>query len=456
MLGRRPRASHDRPLVTCRYPGLWPRVKRGLRLSGDLLRMLPWMLNGQTTITDGSGIVRKFETAFCRLTGSAFALAMTNGTATLHSAYFAVGVGPGSEVIVPSYTWHASATPVLQCGATPVFCDIDPYTLTADPDDIERRITGRTKAICVVHVWGNPAEMDRIMEIAARYGVKVIEDCSHAHGAVYKGKSVGSWGAIGCFSLNSGKAVDAGEGGVAVTDDPVLFDRMLLLGHFGRIKNGQAAQTFNVGDMSLGLKYRPHTAAIHLAMASLPRLAELNARCEESWRILCEETRGVDGIRPQLTLPRGTRGGYMAHVFVYEGQELGGPPREEFVEAVRGRGVPLSADRYCQINYTYGMLHQAPLFTSLDRRALGGVCCDPTRPWQDIATRVSLPVCERVSQQLVSFPRLDQISPQSVRRFGQTLRKVLTTVVPQSKYQTYEVESVHATLQGRGGTGELT
>jgi dTDP-4-amino-4,6-dideoxygalactose transaminase len=126
---------------------------------------------------------------------------MCNGTATLHSAYFAVGVGPGKEVIVPSYTWHATATPVLQCGATPVFCDIDPRSLNADPDDIERRITERTQAICVVHVWGNPAEMDRIMEIANRYKIKVIEDCWHAHGAVYKGKSVGAWGDIGCFSL---------------------------------------------------------------------------------------------------------------------------------------------------------------------------------------------------------------------------------------------------------------
>jgi perosamine synthetase len=449
-----PMPGGDRVPTLVRYPSIWLRLKRGLRLSGDLLTMLPWTLMGQTTITDGSGIIKKFETAFSRFTGSAFALAMTNGTATLHSAYFALGVGPGTEVIVPSYTWHASATPVLQCGATPVFCDIDPHTLTADPDDIERRITSRTKAICVVHVWGNPADMDRIMQIANRRGIKVIEDCSHAHGAVYKGKSVGTWGAIGCFSLNSGKAVDAGEAGVAVTDDPVLFDHMLLLGHFGRIQNGQAARTFNVGDMSLGMKYRPHTAAIHLAMASLKRLDELNARSEETWHILCEEIEGVAGIRPQVTMPKAVRGGFMAFVFVYEGQELGGPPREQFVETVRVRGAPLSADRYSQINYTYGMLHQAPLFTSLDRRALGGGCYDPTRPWQDLVAKVSLPTCERVSQQLVSFPRLDQISPKNARSFGRILREVLMTVVPQSTHQHYAVESVPTVVQRAAATAE--
>ncbi len=434
---------------TQKYPTNWMRVKRGLRLSGDLLKMLPWAMTGQSTITDGSGVIGKFEAAFARLTGSGYALAMSNGTATLHSAYFAAGVGPGKEVIVPSYTWHATATPVLQCGATPVFCDIDPRTLNADPDDIERRITERTKAICVVHVWGNPAEMDRIMKIADRYKIKVIEDCSHAHGAVYKGKSVGTWGDIGCFSLNCGKAVDAGEAGVAVTDDPVLFDHMLLLGHFGRIQNGQAARTFKVGDMSLGMKYRPSTPSIYLAMASLKRLHELNERCEKTWRWLCEEIEGTNGLRPQETLPGAVRGGYMSYVLAYTGEELGGPSREEFVKAVRAEGAPLSADRYSQINYTYGMLHQAPIFTTLDRRKLGGGCYDPTRPWPENVSRASLPVCERVAQQLVSFLRLDRASEEFVRSCGQALRKVTTALVPQPHSNALAGETARTAMHDR-------
>ncbi|HEY3245261.1 MAG TPA: aminotransferase class I/II-fold pyridoxal phosphate-dependent enzyme, partial [Phycisphaerae bacterium] len=223
------------------FPGPVARVTKAVQMTGDVLGMLPRIARGKTTIGDGSGIIRKFENAFRQLTGADYALAMNNGTATLHSAYFAVGVGPGSEVIVPSYTWHASVTPVLQCGATPVFADMDPRTLTIDPDDVERKITQRTRAICVVHVWGNPAEMDRIMALADRHNLAVVEDCSHAHGAVYKGKSVGTWGAVGCFSLNASKAVDGGEGGVAITDDPRIFDHMLILGHFGRIHKGQAA-----------------------------------------------------------------------------------------------------------------------------------------------------------------------------------------------------------------------
>ncbi len=407
------------------FPSPWSRITKAITLTGDVLGMIPRIARGRNTIGDGSGIIKKFENAFAKLTGSEYALAMNNGTATLHSAYFAVGVGPGDEVIVPAYTWHATATPVLQCNATPVFCDIDPQTLTADPDDIERRITERTKAISVVHVWGNPAEMDRIMDIANRHNIAVVEDCSHAHGAVYKGKAVGTWGAVGCFSLNASKAVDGGEAGVAVTDDPKLIDRMLVLGHFGRIKKGLPGNSFDWGDMSLGHKYRPHQCAMHLAMGSLKRLSKLNARCAKRWQWLCDELRDVPGIRPQATLPGAVRGGYLSFVLIYEGKKLGGPSREEFVKAVRKEGAKLTADRYSQVNYTYGMLHKAPLFTSVHRPSVGGSCCDPTRPWEDTIRTDTLPVSERLTEQLVSLPRLDSASKGYVRASGRAIAKVL-------------------------------
>jgi dTDP-4-amino-4,6-dideoxygalactose transaminase len=410
------------------FPSPLARIKKAVTLTGDVLTMIPRIARGKTTIGDGSKIIKKFENAFKAMTGSEHALAMNNGTATLHSAYFAVGVGPGDEVIVPAYTWHASATPVLQCGATPVFCDIDPGTLTADPDDIERRITARTRAICVVHVWGNPAEMDRIMEIARRNKLAVVEDASHAHGAVFKGKAVGTWGDVGCFSLNAGKAVDGGEAGVAVTDDPKLYDRMLILGHFGRIKHGQAADTFDIGDMSLGQKYRAHQCAMHLALPSLKRLEGLNKRCNKAWKWFSEELEGVPGIRVQETLPGATRGGFQSFVLIYEGEEMGGPTREAFVKAVCKEGVPLTVDRYSQINYTYGMLHKAPLFTSLHRPGLGGCCFDPTRGWDEQLSTSTLPVSEKYSNQLVSLPRLDTTNQRFVRGCGRAIKKVLTSL----------------------------
>jgi dTDP-4-amino-4,6-dideoxygalactose transaminase len=398
-----------------------------MQLAWDVVTLAPIMaIERKTTVTDGSGIVEKFEQAFARLTGSSFALAMTNGTATLHSAYFAVGVGPGTEVIVPSYTWHATATPILLCGGTPVFCEIDPRSLTIDPDDFERRITSRTKAVCAVHIWGNPAEMDRIVEIARRHNVAVVEDCSHAHGSVYKGKSVGKWGDVGCFSLNASKPVDGGEAGVAVTDNPVLFDRMLQLGHFGRIQHGQAARTFKLGDMGLGLKYRPHMCAIHLAMASLSRLSERNKRSEKVWQWLCEELSGTEGLRPISALPGAYRASYFEYLFAYEKGSRGGPSREEFLNAARAEGVPIDPDRYSTMPGTDKMLHQAPLFTEFDRRTLGGCFYDPTRPYEEISRLVSLPVTERLGRELVTLSyQLYRSTESYVRSCGRGLRKVL-------------------------------
>src|SRR5256714_11413660 len=151
------------------------------------------------TLAAGEGPIADLEPSFAAMGERRHGLSMNGGTAALHSAYFAAGVQPGTEVIVPAYTFFASAAPILQCGGTPVFCDVDEQTLTADPEDVERRITSRTRAICVVHMWGNPAALDRLVEIARRNDVALIEDCSHAHGATYHNRPVGGWGGIGCF-----------------------------------------------------------------------------------------------------------------------------------------------------------------------------------------------------------------------------------------------------------------
>ena len=400
-------------------------LRRGLSRSLDLMRMLPLTLRGVTSVNMG-GVIGQFENAFCRLTGSRYALAMTNGTATLHSAYFAVGVGPGTEVIVPSYTWHATATPVLLCGATPVFCDIDPRTLTLDPDAIEAAVTERTRAICVLHAWGNPAPMDRIMDIARRHDLAVVEDCSHAHGASYQGKSVGTWGDVGCFSLQGSKTVDAGEGGVATTQDPELYDRMVLLGHNYMVGGGgQKADTFPFGDISLGVKYRPHLAAMVLGLGSLKGLPKRNAHAARSWEILCEELADAPGIRAIETTPGGVRNGYYAFVFEYQGEDFGGPDTPEFVRLVRAEGASIDVDQYRDT-----LLHTLPLFRDYPRNELGGGY-DPTRPFEEQLSRVELPVTERLAKRLVRFPReFNVLSHDFVRRTAKAVKKVLNGIVP--------------------------
>jgi perosamine synthetase len=152
----RPAIDGGSRAVTARYRERWRRVR--LR---DVVEIARCARRDVNTLAKAEGPIAEFEQRFAQLSGTRYALSMNSGTAALHSAYFAAGVRPGTEVIIPAYTFFASAAPILQCGAKPVFCDVDETTLTADPDDVERRITERTRAICVVHMWGNPAAMDR-------------------------------------------------------------------------------------------------------------------------------------------------------------------------------------------------------------------------------------------------------------------------------------------------------
>ena len=160
----------------------------------------------------GLDVTLQFEEEFAEFHGVKYALAVNNGTASLHSAMFGCGVGVGDEIICQSPTLWASALPAFGLGATVVFADIDPDTLTLDPEDVERKITERTKAIVAVHYFGHPTDMDGIMDIASRHGVKVIEDVSHAHGGLYKGSQVGTIGHVGAMSVMSEKALAVGEG----------------------------------------------------------------------------------------------------------------------------------------------------------------------------------------------------------------------------------------------------
>jgi dTDP-4-amino-4,6-dideoxygalactose transaminase len=399
-------------------------ARRHSRLLVDVGRLSGWFAtHGRTSISDGSGIIGQFEREFATATDSSFALAVTNGTAALHSAYFAVGVGPGTEVLVPAYTWHATATPVLQCGAVPVFCDIDPLTLTIDVDDLTRRITPRTRAVCAVHMWGSPAEMDRIVEVARRHGLAVIEDCSHAHGARYDGRPVGSWGDVGCFSLHSSKPVAAGEAGVAVTDDPVLFDRMLLLGHPGRLATSQAAETFDPGVVDLGVKYRPHAFAVHLGRSSLKRLDQENERRGRIWATIRDELQDSSHLKPTQKLPQAEWGGYYNYVIDFIGAREGGCA-EHLARLARSRGVPVDVEAYGR-----HLLHKASVFTTLDRARLGGGCFDATRPWNENVVEVRLPVCEDVGPRLLAFDRRmylvsDAFARRSARELGRAASEV--------------------------------
>lgn len=180
-------------------------------------------------ISANGRFIREFEAQFAAFCGTKYALACSNGTVTLHLALKALGIGPGDEVIMPTLTYIATANAVAYCGAKPVFVDSEPGTWNIDPDAIAEKITGRTKAVIPVHLYGLPCNMDAIREIAGRYGLAVIEDAAEAHGAKWRGETVGSMGDVGSFSFFGNKIITCGEGGMLTTNDRALYEKMKLL-----------------------------------------------------------------------------------------------------------------------------------------------------------------------------------------------------------------------------------
>lgn len=170
-----------------------------------------------------------FEEKFAKFCGTKYAIACSNGTVTLHLAMRALGIGPGDEVIMPAFTYIATANSVAYCGAKPIFVDSEPETWNIDPEAIEYAITSKTKAIMPVHIYGLPANMDKIMDISKKYNIPVVEDAAEAHGAMWENKRVGSIGEIGSFSFFGNKIITSGEGGMLVTNNEALYNKMRLL-----------------------------------------------------------------------------------------------------------------------------------------------------------------------------------------------------------------------------------
>jgi perosamine synthetase len=310
-----------------------------------------------------------FEQEFAAFAGAKHAVAMCNGTATIHSALFACGVRAGDEVIVPSYTWHASITPIVHCGATPVFCEVDPQTFTADPDDIARKITPRTRAVVVAHVLGNPAKMDAIFAVTRPRGIRVVEDASHAHGARYDGVPVGLLGDVGCFSLQHSKAVSAVEGGVAITDDTDLFERMVVLGRYGSIGQLLVTDRYReLHDIGLGIKYRPNPLGMAMARVQLTRLPELNARRTLWFAQLDAVLDELPGVAPQRVYPKARRGGLLLYAGRILPDELG-VPLTAVRQALAAEGVPMTPGI---TPFGYGKMHAEPVFNDLPLDQFGG------------------------------------------------------------------------------------
>jgi dTDP-4-amino-4,6-dideoxygalactose transaminase len=341
------------PVRTTPFGG-WPHWDA--REEEALLRTLRsgnWGIGGDET--------EQLEQELAAATGARFALTVTNGTAALEAALRACGVSYGDEVIVPPYTFVATASAVLLVGAIPVFDDIDPRTSNIDPATIERCITPRTKAIMPVHIGGYPADMDAIMAIAERHGLRVIEDACQAIGASWRGRSVGAIGDMGCFSFQSSKNINSGEGGAVITNDPVLEERCWAFKNCGRVRGGEWYQHDTLGDNFRLSQFQ--AAILRAQMTRLEEWAELRA---ENGSYLCARLREIGGLTPVPLDERVTRHGFHIVVTRYDAAAFGGWPRARFVQALAAEGVRTSPG-YRPI-YTTGSVIEG---TRVLRTALG-------------------------------------------------------------------------------------
>jgi len=294
--------------------------------------------------------VEAFESRFAGLQGARFGVATTSGTTALEVALVAVGLKPGDEVILPSYTFMASAAAILKVNAVPIFCDVEEETFNMDLDSVERLITERTKALLPVHFAGLPADMDRVLNLARKHNLCVVEDAAHAWGTQWKDKGVGALGEAGGFSFQMSKNLTAGEGGICLTDNEDLYVRMKAFSNCNRGMDDPWYGKFLLGS---NLRMTELQAAILCAM--LDRLEGQMAVREKNAAILDEGLASVEGIHP---VPRDSRCGrrsYHLYLARFDPEGFGGLSRERAFEALQAEGVPVYG------GYT-APLYEMPLF----------------------------------------------------------------------------------------------
>ena len=346
----------------------------------DEARLLGSLRSGKWGKADGQEVV-EFERRFAEMHQAKHAIGVTNGTIAIRIGLMAVGVKAGDEVIVPPFTFIATASSVLECGAVPVFADLELNTFNICPKSIEACITDRTKAIIPVHLGGLPCNMDAIMEIAKRHDLAVIEDSAHAHGAQYKGRPVGAIGDLGTFSFQSSKNICCGEGGIIITNDDELAAEMWSIHNCGR-RPGRAWYEHFI----LGGNFRLPEFQGAILNTQLDKYPEQLKRREENSKYLVGRLLRIPGIYPQARTADCTVHGN--HLFPFRVvEEEFGLSRDRFVEALVAEGIPAAA--------AYPVpLYKQPVFENFEFGPYTGM--KEMRPDLDY-TAVECPNCETIS-----------------------------------------------------------
>lgn len=326
--------------------------------------------------------VRQFEELFARKVGAKYAVAVNSGTAALHIAYLAL-LKPGDEVLVPSFTHISTASMVCFAGGRPVFCDVDPRTFTIDLNEVERKITPKTKAIAPVHLFGNACEVDEILKIARQHGLKVIWDAAQAHGTRYKGRDVGGFDDVVTYSFYPTKNMTTGEGGMITTNDSDLCEKFRLLR-----SHGQEKKYYHT---SLGLNYRMRELEGAIGIKQLEKLDDLIAKRRRNARMLDEGLSEVKGVTTPFVKD------YVEHSYHQYSMLLDdGIDRDKLIVALKEKGIETG------VHYPRPV-HKQPVFGSSD----------------------TLPVCEDLSKRILSLPVHPGIDAEKAKYVADTVKNAL-------------------------------
>lgn len=350
-------------------------------------------------LTMGS-VTQQFEQEFAAFTGAKYALSVSNATAALHMACLALGIGPGDEVIVPSLTFVATANAVRYVGATPVFADVNGHDdFNISPAEIEKHITKQTRAIIVVHYAGYPCDMPRILEIAARHGLEVIEDNAHGVGATLEGRQLGTWGEIGCFSFFSNKNMTTGEGGMLTTNNSELYEKLRVFRSHGMTTltwDRHKGHAFSYDVVELGYNYRIDEIRAALGREQLKKLPRNNARRAALTRLYRET---MQELAPEVTIPFGNHPGESSH-HILPALLPSNIERARVMEHLKAQGIQTS-------------IHYPPVHSF--------------SAYRSIAPHSHLPLTEDIARREITLPLYPMMKDEDVINVAQELRAALSS-----------------------------
>ena len=332
----------------------------------------------------------EFEKLMADYIGVKYAVAVSSGTAALHLIIKALGIGEGDEVLVPSFTFVASVNAILYERAIPVFVDINPETYTLDPEDLEKKITSRTKAIMVVDIFGHPAEWDEILEIAQKYNLKVIDDSCEALGAEYKGKKIGTFGDASAFAFYPNKQITTGEGGIIVTNDEKIAELCRAMRNQGRKEMGAWLE-----HEYLGYNYRMDEMSAALGVSQLKRIDTILKKREKVAKKYTELLKDVDLVSPPTVKPY-----VKMSWFVYVVKLAEGLDREKIIKKLAEKGIPTRG--------YFSPIHLQPYIRKILNTKEG-----------------SLPVTESIAKRTLALPFHANLSEKDIERVVERLWKCI-------------------------------